>query len=274
MGIRRSNGQSEAETMRILSVLSGLRSALALLVDGSSAASPSWFGCRRVEKSRKALRRLVAGLACWGLVSLALSAVPAQAVVGPPHASSAAASSTVNAVMQVESPASPTGPTWFTGNVDLTQDATWTTEGSPYVIDGSLKVRAGATLTILPGTIVKFVPAANLYGQLVVTGGRLLAQGTGANPVVFTSYFDDSAGGDTDGGGRAPERGDWEGLGFGAPTAEVAATMPTSVLENVSVRYGGEGFSCLGGEEVGVGEWGKLEVSRSRSSSPKQRELQ
>lgn len=166
------------------------------------------------------------------------------------------------AAAQADALVLPAGPTTVPAG-DLTRDATWTAAGSPYVLDGQLRILSGATLTIEPGTVVKFVPGSGLHGVLLIYGGRLLAEGTGADPIVFTSYFDDTASGDTDGGGRAPERGDWVGLGFTAPSAQEGATMPLSVLDNVSVRYGGEGYSCAGGALVGVGAYGKLVVTRS-----------
>lgn len=165
-----------------------------------------------------------------------------------------------------------TGPTWVPDG-PITSSRTWGPEGSPYVVDGTVQIQAGATLTILPGTVVKFFPttersvnptAYDLSG-ITVYGGRLVARGTAAEPVVFTSYHDDSAGGDTDGSGRALARGDWMSLRFSAPNVAAAVEMPVSVLDNVLVRYGGEGGSagCSAGHMVDVAGNGRLHLSRA-----------
>jgi RHS repeat-associated protein len=164
----------------------------------------------------------------------------------------------------------PAGPTWLSAG-DITSDQTWGPDGSPYVVTGRIRVQAGVTLTVLPGTVVKFVPMSEVTGssvnsgQLVVSGGRLVARGTGAEPIVFTSSHDDSAGGDSDGAGRAPARGDWLNLAFTAGSDAEALEMPVSVVENTSVRYAGEAATtgCTGGTSVSVAERGRLHLSRS-----------
>lgn len=86
--------------------------------------------------------------------------------------------------------------TVVTGNV--TTNTTWGSGAnpSPIILDGVIFVK-GATLTILPGTIVRGQPrsAAVVAGQtagspgaLVVTQtGRIVANGSAANPVIMTT---------------------------------------------------------------------------------------
>jgi phage-related protein len=116
--------------------------------------------------------------------------------------------------------------------VTYTGSATWTSAGSPYILDGGVTVASGATLTIQPGVIVK------LNGQFreLNVNGTLLAQGTASAPIVFTSIKDDSVGGDSNGDGSAtqPAPGQWYDIAFGSSST-------TSQLQWVDVRYGGYG---------------------------------
>jgi subtilisin family serine protease len=65
------------------------------------------------------------------------------------------------------------------GSLTIDTDTTWTTDRQ-YIIGGQVRVLEGVTLTIQPGVLVQFQPA----GALVVSG-TLIADGTGAAPVVF-----------------------------------------------------------------------------------------
>jgi hypothetical protein len=78
-------------------------------------------------------------------------------------------------------------------------------------VTGDVTIPGGITLTINPGAVVKFDAGT---GIVVQAGGRLIADGTVAQPIVFTSIRDDSAGGDTnqDGGASLPAPGDWHSL--------------------------------------------------------------
>ena len=92
----------------------------------------------------------------------------------------------------------PTGPLTVRGTIDA--DTTWSADRE-VVLDGAVFVASGATLTIEPGTRIYGSSATN--GTLVVSrGGRIMAEGTRANPIVMTSDQLD--------GERA--RGDWGGL--------------------------------------------------------------
>jgi hypothetical protein len=85
------------------------------------------------------------------------------------------------------------------GTTTYSVDTSWTAAGSPYVLNGNVTVAAGATLTVEPGVVVKF----NGTTRSLIVNGALSAVGTPSNRIVFTSYQDDSAGGDTNGDGSA-----------------------------------------------------------------------
>lgn len=83
------------------------------------------------------------------------------------------------------------------------------TAGNVYVIDGTLTVNA--VLTIEPGVIIKLTG----NGGIDIQGsGKIIANGTNDNRIVFTSIADDSYCGDTNGDGTAttPQKGDWINL--------------------------------------------------------------
>ena len=100
----------------------------------------------------------------------------------------------------------------YLGARTLTEDIAADTvlrSGVTYVIDGNLAVNAGATLTVPPGSVVKFAAGSSLN-----VNGKLVANGTLTQPVVFTSLRDDAHGGDSNGDGArtTPAAGDWQGL--------------------------------------------------------------
>ncbi|MCP4275767.1 MAG: right-handed parallel beta-helix repeat-containing protein, partial [Gammaproteobacteria bacterium] len=99
-----------------------------------------------------------------------------------------------------------------------------------YRVTGSITINAGATLTIKPGVIVKFNS-----GQRLTVNGDLVAEGSVGNEVIFTSYRDDSVGGDTNGDGASVGvEGDWLYLLFNS-----GVNSAVSRLTHVDVRYGG-----------------------------------
>lgn len=73
---------------------------------------------------------------------------------------------------------------------DITVNTTWTSD-KVWEINGVVRVKSGATLTIQAGTFIKAKPLATgvATGVLVITKtGKIDAQGTLASPVIFTSY--------------------------------------------------------------------------------------
>jgi spore coat protein CotH len=62
----------------------------------------------------------------------------------------------------------------------LSANTTWNSAGSPYVATCDVRVPAGRTLTIQPGTMVFLYP-----GCSILTSGTLLAQGTQQQPIYF-----------------------------------------------------------------------------------------
>ncbi len=113
---------------------------------------------------------------------------------------------------------------------DITSDTTWTKTGSPYIISTDVYVAPSVTLTIDPGVVVKFADSNGSIGVI----GILTAQGTSAKHITFTSYADDSLGGDSnnDGTSTSPASGDFDGFYVGQNA--------TLNLNYVDIKYAGD----------------------------------
>jgi hypothetical protein len=89
-----------------------------------------------------------------------------------------------------------------------TGTTTWSNDKS-YLISGFVFVNDGQTLTIEPGTIIRArTGQGSLASALIVSrGGRIIAEGTPAEPIIFTVEGDDLEGSVPD-----EARGLWGGL--------------------------------------------------------------
>ena len=100
-----------------------------------------------------------------------------------------------------------------------------------YFMLGEITVPVGKTLTIDPGIVIKSVNRSYNF----VIEGKLIAKGTVASPIVFTSAKDDNHGnpGDTnkDGTISTPTVNDFGGIFF------TATSDPTSLMRNCVIKY-------------------------------------
>jgi hypothetical protein len=118
---------------------------------------------------------------------------------------------------------------------NLSGGGTWTAAGIPYILrslSGTGIGVASPVFTIEPGTVVKFE-----YAEFLTVTGDLIAEGTPANPIVFTSLWDDSVGGDTNGDGSAtaPVPGFWERI-------ELNKIRAPHRLRHLDLRYANDGI--------------------------------
>ncbi len=123
-------------------------------------------------------------------------------------------------------------------NSNISANTSWgplgsgaTVEADVFWVQSSISVDASFTLTLKPGTIVKF----SAYTGLTVNGS-LQVQGTNINNAFITSIKDDTRGGDTngDGGATLPAASDWGGITFNS-----TASPDSSRIAFCDVAYGG-----------------------------------
>lgn len=169
-----------------------------------------------------------------------------------------------------EDPATPPPTTLPSENVvvsgALTENTTWTADAI-YELASKVVVGDGVTLTIEPGTIIKGRTGSGSLATalLVARGGKIMANGTAAKPIIFTSINDNIEVGQLSGSnlteqdknawggliilGKAPisaENGDTEAQIEGIPPEDTfglyggtEAADNSGTMTYVSIRHGG-----------------------------------
>lgn len=119
--------------------------------------------------------------------------------------------------------------TTVTISANITANTTWTA-GNTYNLSGQIYVKNNATLTIEPGVVIRSKTAG--AGLFVTKGAKLIAQGTMASPIVFTS--------DNSVGNR--NKGDWGGiilLGKGHFNINNGINNIEGITASADTEYGG-----------------------------------
>jgi hypothetical protein len=129
---------------------------------------------------------------------------------------------------------------------NISQNTTWTT-GNVYVLAGRISVLSGVTLTIQPGVIVKGQAGtgANATALLIARGGKIMAEGTETQPIIFTSVADEIEPGQIASPNLDPDlNGLWGGL-IVLGNAPISADASPSQIEGIPPSdqnglYGGD----------------------------------
>ncbi|MBN1388966.1 MAG: hypothetical protein JW965_11000 [Bacteroidales bacterium] len=147
---------------------------------------------------------------------------------------------------------------------DIASDVTWDSD-TIYILDGRITVLDGITLTIEAGTVIKAREGSgsNAKALLIARGGKLLAQGTSAAPIIFTSIADQILPGEIASPNMDPTtNGLWGGLlvlgkapiSADAPSVQIEGIPPSDpnglyggddptdnsgIIQYVSIRHGG-----------------------------------
>lgn len=131
----------------------------------------------------------------------------------------------------------------------MSKNVTWGKGGSVVIVNADITVASSATLTIEPGTVVKFrdcsgVPQCYQAGSNnsdVIVEGNLISNGTVDKTITFTSLKDDTIGGpddNGDGGDTVPVSEDWGEI--------ILRSGGTGNFTNVEFKYARAGIYVTG----------------------------
>lgn len=111
---------------------------------------------------------------------------------------------------------------------DITSDLTLNA-ATVYTLRGATYVKPGVTLTIPAGTLIEADAAFEKVAFLAIEkGAKMIAQGTEADPIIFTSNS------------ATPEAADWGGLVIcGNAITNLAPTLGNAQAEVTGLTYGG-----------------------------------
>ena len=117
--------------------------------------------------------------------------------------------------------------------------------GRPLADGSTFTVPKGVTAMIDAGAILKLraamidVGSSSLLAGTSRAGAALQVLGTPGNNVVFTSYHDDSVGGDSDGAGPKPNGGQWGGIVFREDSDAASKKAFVNTVSQATISYGG-----------------------------------
>jgi hypothetical protein len=128
---------------------------------------------------------------------------------------------------------------------NIVENTTWTKDKT-YVLANRVTVLDGVTLTIEPGTVIKGEAGTgpNATALIIARGGKLIAEGTESEPIIFTSIADEIVSGENISPNLDPTLNSlWGGLIVlgRAPISAAGATMQIEGIppSDVNGLYGG-----------------------------------
>lgn len=134
------------------------------------------------------------------------------------------------------------------------------TPDNKYLLLGQVFVRDGETLTIEPGTVI-FGDKRTRATLIIDKGGKIIADGTRENPIVFTSAQEPGV----------RDRGDWGGLVL---LGRANVNQPNPAIEGITpeVHFGTTGSTEFDDESSGIlryvrVEFGGIELSPNNETN-------